>query len=380
MNVQQVFRKIAIKLAADFGMSAEVTHDGSKGSLREDALRGFLKDRLPGMCATGSGEIVGPRNDSTSQQCDLIIYDRLHGVPLLYGETSQVYPIECVFGTVEVKSSLSKEKLIDGLQKIRSVKSLVPNENVTHSAMPGFASTTPRARPFGIVFAYQLSGNSLRSLADNVKEWEAEISDEFWPNLVVVLGEGVILHSAEKGQLVLRNEHLRGSRPIWLGYGEDSLFHAYAAILDLASSTRLGAPNIRRYYDLPKLLGRYSVRNHDRFVDTTTQKNKRLNEAFVERIVMWCKNRPKLSKADILLRQLGQLPVGAEASDYAEMVHFYDPEQLPGLHQVEEPWVERDGQVTARVRMQSPNWWIVVDGEAYTFAQAYIAPDDLEEF
>jgi hypothetical protein len=380
MNVQEVFRKIAAKLAADFALTAEVQHDGSKGTLREDALRNFLKDRLPGICAIGSGEIVGPKNDTASQQCDLIIYDRLRGIPLLYGESSQVYPIECVFGTIEVKSSLSKEKLLDGLEKIRSVKSLVPDETILHSPMPGFASATARPRPFGIVFAYRLAENSLKSLAENVAEWEANVPEHLWPNLVVVLGEGVIIHTAEKGQLVLTNENFAGGRAIWLGYGEDSLFHAYAAILDMASNTRLGAPNIRRYYDLPKLLGRYSVKNHDRWVSTSTNKKMRLKESFVERIVTWCRERPKISRVEIMARQFGELPVGSEPSDYPGDAYFYDPEHLPGTHQIENPWATQADQVTPLVRTQCPNWWIIVDGEHYTFAQAYMTADDLEEF
>ena len=380
MNVQLVFRKIAAKLAADFEVSAEVKHCGSKGALREDALRRFLQERLPGSCGTGAGEIVGPRNE-TSQQCDLVIYDRLRGVPLVYGESTQVYPIECVYGTIEVKSGLSKDKLIDGLEKIRSAKALVPTEAYLSIPAAGPAThAVVRPRPFGIVFAYRLDGNSLRSLAENVGDWEANVSPEFWPNLVVVLHEGVILHSGEQGHLLLQGADLRrGHRPIGLEYREDSLFHAYAAILDMVSATHLGPTDIRRYYDLPKLVGPYSVRNHDRFVRTSPRVNLRLKQAFIERVVAWCKDRPLLSEAEICIRATGQLPVGASQDDHVQRIHFYDPEELPGIHQVAKPFaVGADG--TPRVRTQSPNWWLEIDGETYWFAQAYMSADDFEEF
>ena len=381
MNVQEVFRKIAAKLAADFAVSAEVKHDGSKGALREDALRQFLKDRLPGICAIGSGEIVGPTDDTTSRQCDLIIYDRLHGVPLLYGETSQVFPIECVFGTIEVKSHLSKEKLLAGLENIRSVKALVPNEAVVHEPIPGgFRMALPRPRPYGMIFAYDLDGNSLSSLEENLVTWESSVPEHLWPNLVVVLGHGALIHMTEKARFVLNNDGFPGSRPIGISYGADSLFHAYAAILDLTSATALGTPNIRRYYDLPKRLGRFSVKNHDHFIGSTSEKKMRLTEAFVERVVTWCKDRPMLSKADIVLKQLGQFPVGTEAKDYAERAHLYDPDQLPGFHQVENPFVRENGRATARVRMQMPCWWILVNGVEYIFPSAYISEEDVEEY
>lgn len=380
MNVQLVFRKIAAKLAADFDISAEVKHGGSKGALREDALRRFLEERVPGSCGTGAGEIVGPRND-TSQQCDLIIYDRLRGVPLVYGESTQVYPIECVYGTIEVKSGLSKDKLIDALEKIRSVKALVPTE--AYLSIPASGPVTHavvRPRPFGIVFAYRLDDNSLKSLAENLSHWEANVSPEFWPNLVVVLHEGVILHSDEQGHLLLQNADLRGGhRTIGLGYREDSLFHAYAAILDMVSATPLGPTDIRRYYDLPKLVGPYSVRNHDRFVRTSPKANLRLKQAFIERIIAWCKDRPLLSEAEILIKATGQLPVGTGQDDHVRRIHFYDPEELPGTHQVEKPFAAHaDG--TRMVRTQSPSWWLEVDGETYWFAQAYMSTEDFEEF
>ncbi len=379
MNVQLVFRKIATKLAADFDVSAEVEHGGSKGALREDALRRFLDERLPGSCGTGSGEIVGPRND-TSQQCDLIIYDRLRGVPLVYGQSTQVYPIECVYGTIEVKSGLSKDKLIDALDKIRSAKALVPTE--AYLSIPASGPVTHavvRPRPFGIVFAYRLDRNSLKSLAENLSDWEANVSPEFWPNLVVVLHEGVILHSGEQGHLVLQNADLRrGCRTISLSYGEDSLFQAYAAIVDMVSATPLGPTDIRRYYDLPKLVGPYSVRNHDRFIRASPKANLRLKQTFIERIVAWCKDRPLLSEAEIVIKATGQLPVGTAEGDHVRRIHFYDPEDLPGIHQVEKPFAVRaDG--TPTVKTQSPNWWLEVDGEMYWFAQAYISTDDLEE-
>src|SRR3954467_13519299 len=50
-----------------------------------------------------------------------------------------------------------------------------------------------RARPFGIVLGYTLGGNSLTSLKDNFNEIKrADHNVNFFTNLIVVLGEGLI--------------------------------------------------------------------------------------------------------------------------------------------------------------------------------------------
>jgi len=379
MDVRKIFRKIAAKLSADFDISAEVHHNGSKGAIRENVFRTFLDQRLPGLYATGSGEIVGPRND-TSLQCDLILYDRLRGVPLVYDDVTQVYPIECVYGTIEVKSHLSKDKLIEGLEQIRSVKELAPEEQAVFSPMPGVTSSSARPRPFGMLFAYKLGDNSLKSLVANIREWEESVPHQYWPNLVVVLHEGLIYHANSIGRALFLNDLIRkDTRPTYLAYGEDALFHAYAAILDMAGSAQLTPPIIRRYYDLPKVLGGYSVKNHDRFVRPDTRTPRRLTANFIERIIAWCADKPKMTYKDVLLRQLGQLPGGLDEQDLQQMAHFYDPENLPGFHEIAEPIDYTSGRPVTRVRMQIPPHWIEVNGEVYHFSSAYITADDLED-
>jgi hypothetical protein len=94
---------------ADFEAAAQINHSVSKGTFRENVLKDFLAEgRMPYKYGIGSGEVVGRVRD-TSKQCDLIVYDRLNGVKLLYDEAIQVFPIDCIYGIIEVKSTLSKE-------------------------------------------------------------------------------------------------------------------------------------------------------------------------------------------------------------------------------------------------------------------------------
>lgn len=157
MNTQTLFQKISQKMRTDFEVTAQLVHSGSKGTARENILRNFLAEgRLPTKYAIGAGEVVGRTND-TSKQCDLVVYDRLNGVTLLYDESTQVYPIDCVYGIIEVKSTLSKSELIDALEKIKTLKAMAPGGSGLR--IIGNDLVQCRARPFGVIFAYGLADN-----------------------------------------------------------------------------------------------------------------------------------------------------------------------------------------------------------------------------
>ena len=186
MDTKAIFRRLSRKMLEDFSISAKIHHQGSKGSYRENTLKRFLSEgRPPSRYGIGTGEIVGPAHN-VSHQSDLIIYDRLNGIALIYDENTQVYPIECVAGTIEAESTLSKTEFIKSLENIKSVKKLSPRETTSRPAF-GFHVAFPRPLPFGAVFGYRLGGNSLSSLAENLREWEQNTPKEYWPNVIAIL-------------------------------------------------------------------------------------------------------------------------------------------------------------------------------------------------
>ncbi|WP_126423764.1 DUF6602 domain-containing protein [Asticcacaulis excentricus] len=197
MDTRTLFQKISQKMRTDFEISAQINHAVSKGTVRENQLRKFLSEnRLPDKYGLGAGEIVGRVRD-TSRQCDVIVYDRIDGISLLSDDSIQVFPVDCVYVIIEVKSSLSKVEFIDSLDKIKAFKRMSPAGKVSTSLGGGYTSLAPRSRPFGMVFAYGLAGNSLDSLVENLKEWESSTPPEFWPNYVCVLEVGTIYHNGK---------------------------------------------------------------------------------------------------------------------------------------------------------------------------------------
>ena len=259
MDTKKLFQKISQKIRADFNASAEISHNGSKGTVREDLLCKFLRERLPERYGIGSGEIIARTRNTTSRQCDVIVYDRLNGVALYSSDTVQVYPVDCVYGIIEVKSALSKAELLDALEKIKTFKEMAPR-GLTQATGPGFISAYERPQPFGMVFAYGLADNSLESLLVNLREWESENPPTVWPNYICVLEAGVIEHTARVFERCIGSDQItKSSWPNSVQYGEDSLFQFYMTLHDVCARMHLGVVELHHYYDPPLRIGRFIV-------------------------------------------------------------------------------------------------------------------------
>ena len=338
MDTRNVFRRLSNKMFEDFAISAEINHPGSKGTFRENALKQFLsKGRLPSRYRIGSGEIIGTAHN-VSRQSDLIIYDHMNGIALIYDEETQVYPIECVLGTVEVKSTLTKPEFISSLENIRSVKELAPREVATKRSGP-LTINYLRPLPCGAVFGYRLGNNSLSSLVDNLRAWEQSVPKEYWPNVVAVLGEGVIQHYGAGLRVAHTNGDLQKARyPSSIHYRRDTLFHFYSTLMDLCISTDLGPVVLSRYFRPAEQMGVYVVSDHDGFMRDGRHEVFKLSEEFVSRVVDYCRRAGALTQEQLLLRRLGKVPVGMDTGDMKQEVFLYNPDGLKGMHEVENPF------------------------------------------
>jgi hypothetical protein len=386
MDIRKVFRGISGKLMRDFEISTQFKHSGSIGNYRENALKDFLQvGRLPKKYGVGNGEIVG-HISNVSRQCDLIIFDQLESIPLLYDDQVQVYPIDSVYGIVEVKSQLSKIKLFEGLENIKSVKELSPNDTVQKKVLFMYQNYK-RPKPFGFVFAYSLDGNSLKSLTENLKEWEKNNTPEFWPNLIVVLGEGIIYHTSTGFDKILDSENINEKcRPTYISYGDDSFFYFYSSLLELSSNIELPKIQISTFLDLPRKIGKHVVGHNDRMIKVGKDgKNDRskvygLNEKFITKMVEWCKDKGAISHQDLLLKVYGQIPIGMPPGELEVMMYLYNPDNLKGTHEVKKAFsFNKKNEVVADPNAIAPVHYITIDDEVYCYPMKMAKDEDLEE-
>lgn len=347
--IESLFESISEQMLKEFDISAWINHNGVKGSLREDALHNFLVDgRLPEKYGIASGIVVTTLNTDQSNQLDLIIYDKNLCPAWIKSRSCQVLPIEGIYGCIEVKSKLSKDELQDSLKKIKSLRALTPERC---------------SFPFGIVFAYSLSDNSLNSLEKNLQEFQANRSPLEWPNLVVVLNEGIIFQKRGLETVFETEKFDRNTRPVAFQFGKDSLFQFYSFLFDSLNLRNLSPFLASRYANQPIRLKELTIRHYG-----YTNSN---DYEFLKSLFYYCQNIEKIT-----LEQVFDMPFlgNRQDIDLKQEVYFYDPEKLPSdiRNLIDQITNQKDLEISASV-CRFPLGNVEINYENYYFPMYYLS-------
>lgn len=117
--VQEIFAKQSEIL------TAVLPHYGERGRNDEERLRDLLIKVLPRRFSIGTGFIVcHDTNIPHSSQTDIVIYDETQNSPLHRELSAYIYPIEIVYGAIEVKGNLRRQDISKALKDIQKIRQL----------------------------------------------------------------------------------------------------------------------------------------------------------------------------------------------------------------------------------------------------------------
>ena len=150
-----------VGLVAQAKALTELKHKLTKGELREIFLKGLLEDFLPNYLSVGSGVIINNQGDQ-SHATDIVIYDNRILPPLLNSGDLNVYPIEALVSTIEVKSFLNLPALKSSDKKAGYLINNVWKNN-------NWLNRKPKYGPGCSVFAFD--GNRIRKLSTDNNDW-----------------------------------------------------------------------------------------------------------------------------------------------------------------------------------------------------------------
>lgn len=172
------FKKTADLLLSEYERSKEQNTSVNLGKNREYFCKEFLSKVLPPKLSIKSGEIWDSQNNKSGQLDIVILRD---DAPSLHIGSDNIYLAEGVFGVIEVKSNLTRDKLSEAGETLGKVANLKINVDGTVSIGPVLI------RPIRMVFAYE--GATWETILDeiNKKKW-SEIFD-----LVCILNRGVLI-------------------------------------------------------------------------------------------------------------------------------------------------------------------------------------------
>lgn len=177
-------KTISKMIEVSFEVGASVSdHSTILGDARESFIRDILEQFLPSSISIGSGQIID-QHGRRSKQVDIIIYRREFPILKTFG-AADVYLIEGVIATIEVKSKLDKDNLIKALENSKSVKKLEPTfveSSVIHTYESYFFKTRKSelnaseyfsfkqmVAPETYIFAY--FGQELNTTKEHLQNW-----------------------------------------------------------------------------------------------------------------------------------------------------------------------------------------------------------------
>lgn len=333
MEISKLFEEISAKMKGDFNISAQFQHNGNRGSYREDSLKKFLTNgKLPDTFGIASGEIIS-QYSQVSKQMDAIIYDKSKSIIFEASESTKIFPIESVLGIIEVKSQLSKAKLIEGLENIKSLKTLHAPQLITKSYGDHVRIGYYNNPPFGVIFAYSLSSNSLESLGNNLKEWCDSNPPEVWPNFICILDEGTISFRNGLNDVLISSEIKKTSSISSLQHKKNSLFEFTSALITLCANREIDIFNIQEYKNIGIMIDTHRVKFEGQIKNLEGQRI-RLSDSFIKTIY---ENRGKPIPYKDLMNKFtdGLNFIGKELfDDRVDKVYVYDPDNLPSMSEL----------------------------------------------
>ncbi len=116
--VEQEALAVRLKMASE-----SITHDGVMGEVNELHFADLLRKYLPVRYAVSRG-IVIDATGATSDQIDIVIFDRQYTPTLLDQQNHRFIPAEAVYGVLEVKPTIDKRWLEYAADKASSVRRL----------------------------------------------------------------------------------------------------------------------------------------------------------------------------------------------------------------------------------------------------------------
>lgn len=151
-------------------LSKSIPHKGERGRNNEEAVKKFLRQTLPKKYSIGTGFLVSSTEQMPSKQTDVVIYDDLHNSPLHREDAAQVFPVEIVYGVMEVKGDLTSTELKRTLGAMQRIRELGSRKHYIRFGKRPVSKSKPNKKvvsvdeleekvpPRSYIFAYKTSG------------------------------------------------------------------------------------------------------------------------------------------------------------------------------------------------------------------------------
>lgn len=170
VDIKELFNNMQQEMIFGLKTLDSLTHSGTKGDATEDSWLTFFRTYLPKRYKSDKA-IVIDHEGNTSDQIDIVIYDRQY-CPMVFKKDSAMYiPAESVYAIFEVKQVLNASYLTYASDKAKSVRNLKRTSADIYHAGGVHPGNPPKPIIAGILTTRceWVDGIESTSLRDNLK-------------------------------------------------------------------------------------------------------------------------------------------------------------------------------------------------------------------
>ncbi|MFQ5862967.1 MAG: DUF6602 domain-containing protein [Candidatus Brocadiales bacterium] len=252
LDLSQSLRAVSVQIMEGCRqIYARVDYRVARGELREYITKEFIRKYIPDVYGIERGFIITSEGLSSHEQ-DIIIYDRTKTPPLFQQGNSQAIPVEGVYITTEVRSTLTFEDLersIEDIEKIKEFKKtayLKPPTPIYR--IREFSELKDYFNIVSYVLAYD-SPHTLRELTEKLMELNKsrEVLPQHQIDSIFILKKGVTFNYREvevggKMQFMVLEDTHRAYVDT-----EDALQLLYLAIMSRLGRVWMHGIDLRKY-------------------------------------------------------------------------------------------------------------------------------------
>jgi hypothetical protein len=267
--------------------AAQLDHSALVGHIRESLFETTLgKNLLPARYGIGHGRIVGV-DGKLSREADVVFYNALDCPRFSSIDNIAIFPSLGVHGIVEIKSTLDRAELEDGINKIAAFRELYSNEPFYSFGTRHVGRPLSEPKPFGVIFAYR-AATSLESLLHNLMDFDAALEPHLRCDLIVVNDLGIIRRPLNGGTPMSGLPVLGQDVPaIAVHAGRKTLYLLYKLLSEMLISVRTFPVSPALYERVAKNVLGHVVSGQIREIDPETGRKESLSTRFLEAIVRW---------------------------------------------------------------------------------------------
>jgi hypothetical protein len=251
MTLLDAVRLEAACIAEKMQQSNLFAQMGDRGEFREQIIQEFLRPHLPPCYGLDPGEIFSSEGQQ-SAQIDIVVYDAIFSTVLFQSKTRKLFPAESVYGSIEVKSTLSLPELDRACANIASVKKLSRQRADALDLLPflrlrigpPLTGGGDFRNPYlGIAFAFK--GVKVESVLDDLARRLAEgpAARELLPNFIFVADPGYMVYRSRADRAPCGPSSDFSSYG-WIPAGSDTMALFFLTLITCLGELRLRRPDL----------------------------------------------------------------------------------------------------------------------------------------